>query len=115
MSQRLEHRPDLRYDAVGEAVVTVLIGRLLAKIRAAAMDRVLPSSFREAAARAGLHGRAMCADPRAVSSHFAAASVSLALTAEALPERLLAANLREASLLIDYDAAFLGGKGLLSA
>jgi uncharacterized membrane protein YccC len=98
MSQRLQHRPDLRFEAVGESVVSVLIGRLLEKIRAAATDPALPAPFREAAARAGALGRSVCADPAGVSAAYASSAIALALAAESLPQRLLAATLREGIL-----------------
>jgi uncharacterized membrane protein YccC len=115
LSQRLQHRPDLRYEAVGEAVVSVLIGRHLETIRAAARDLSLPASWRAEAARAANSARHfLCKNPRHLAADYNAASAALGQSAENLPQRRLAATLQEAASLIDYDAAFLRRDGVLA-
>jgi uncharacterized membrane protein YccC len=115
LAQRLQHRPDLRYEAVGEAVVSVLIGRHLETIRAAARDATLPAAWRaEAASAAGSARRTLCTDPRRLAAEYSAASVVLGLSARDLPQRRLAATLREVASLIDYDAAFLRREGVMA-
>jgi hypothetical protein len=115
LSQRLLNRPDLRYEAVGEAVVSVLIGRQLEGIRAAALDRSLPEAWREEAGRAARLARhALCTDPRSVAAAYGTAAVTLGLSAQNLPQRRVAAALREAASLIEYDSAFLRRDGVLA-
>jgi uncharacterized membrane protein YccC len=116
MSQRLAPLPALRFDAVGEGVVLVLIGRHLEKIRDAARDSSLPVPFRQEAARASaLAARRLCTDPVTVSRDYADLATRLGLAASALPQRRLAACLREVSMLIEFDTPFLRGDGVLTA
>ena len=117
LSLRLVSRPDLRFAAVGEAVVGLLIARQLTTLGRAAADPDLPASARRLASSILADASGLYTDPLALSARALTGIPALTNTEAAarLPQRRLAACLQEFASLVEMDAPFLRGGGTLAA
>jgi uncharacterized membrane protein YccC len=106
MSRRLASRPTERALATSNGATAVMIGRLLAQLKRAAVDATLPAVARDAAARSVAACRRLLVAPEAAARVADEAGGQLAT--EDAPQRVLhiAASLHELAQLISTHAAF---------